>query len=161
MKPQKFRSCQIPAGVDLLMIHGTHLHQTADLVGGWGPDVFTSGINRTYQQRVRKLIAEAVSDAVAGLKPSRVTMNSVLVQDASGDMHRYVGDSRDPVVINPRLHTMQFMDLSTTPPKPIATVVNWAHHPESAGSSNQLITSDFVHFLRTDLEMAARARLCM
>lgn len=141
-------------GIDLLMVHGTHLHQTADLVGGWGPDVFTSGINRTYQQRVRKLIAEAVTDAVGALKPSRVTMNSVLVQDPSGDMHRYVGDSRDPVVINPRLHTLQFMDLSSTPPKPIATVVNWAHHPESAGSSNQLITSDFVHFLRTDLETA-------
>ena len=141
-------------GIDLLMIHGTHLHQTADLVGGWGPDLFTSGINRYYQQRVRKLIAEAVTDAVQNIKPSRVTMNSVLVQDAGGDMHRYVGDSRDPVVINPRLHTMQFMELGTTLSKPIATVVNWAHHPEGAGSDNHLITSDFVHYLRTDLEAA-------
>ncbi len=141
-------------GIDLLMIHGTHLHQTADLVGGSGPDLFTSGINRYYQQRVRKLIAEAVTEAVSKVKPARVTMNSVLVQDANGDMHRYVGDSRDPVVINPRLHTMQFMELGTTPPKPIATVVNWAHHPEGAGSDNHLITSDFVHYLRTDLEAA-------
>ena len=141
-------------GIDLLMVHGTHVHQNADLVGGWGPDAFTSGINRTYQQRVRKLIAEAVTDAVMQIKPARVTLGSVLVQDAGGDMHRYVGDSRDPVVINPRLHTLQFMELGTTPPRPIATVVNWAHHPEGAGSSNHLITSDFVHFLRTDLEAA-------
>lgn len=141
-------------GVDLLMVHATHLHQAPDLVGGWGPDNFNSGINRTYQQRVRKLIAEAASEAVMAIKPSRVTMNSVLVQDAGGDMHRYVGDSRDPVVINPRLHTLQFMDLSTTPPRPIATLVNWAHHPEGAGSSNHLITSDFVHYLRKELETA-------
>lgn len=141
-------------GVDLLMLHGTHLHQSADLVGGWGPDMFTSGINRYYQQRVRRLIAEAVTESVAKLRPARVTMGSALVQDAGGDMQRYVGDSRDPVVINPRLHTLQFMEAGTTPPQPIATVVNWAHHPEGAGSDNHLITSDFVHYLRTELEAA-------
>lgn len=146
-------------GVDLLILHGTHVHQNADLVGGWGPDMFTNGINRYYQQRVRRLIAEAVADAVQQIRPARVTMNSVLVQDANGDMRRYVGDTRDPVVINPRLHTLQFVDISNTPPKPIATLVNWAHHPEGVGSSNQLITSDFVHVLRTDLEAAGSGKV--
>lgn len=141
-------------GIDLLVITGTHVHQTADLVGGWGPTVVQNGINRTYQQRVRKLIAQAVTDAVQKIKPARVTLNSALVQDAGGDMQRYVSDTRDPVVINPRLYTMQFMDVSQVPPEPIATVVNWAHHPEAVGSSNHLISSDFVHTLRTDLEKA-------
>jgi hypothetical protein len=34
----------------------------------------------------------------------------------------------------------------------MTTLVNWAHHPESAGDRNHLITSDFVHYLRTELE---------
>src|SRR6185436_16043388 len=66
--------------IDLLMIHATHVHQNADLVGD-GPE---------------------------------------------HDMKRYVSDSRDPVVIDNTLHTMQFLDISNTPPKPIATLVNWA-----------------------------------
>lgn len=34
----------------------------------------------------------------------------------------------------------------------IATLVNFASHPESLGSSNTLITSDFPHFMRESLE---------
>ena len=51
---------------------------------------------------------------------------------------RYVGDKRDPVIIDNVLHTMQFSALgeagATTP---IATLVNWAAHPESIGDQLQ------------------------
>jgi hypothetical protein len=141
--------------LDLLLLHATHLHQAPDLVGGWGPNEVTSGIHPGYRQQVRQGIVDAVKDALAQMKPVRVTAGSVPVADpVTGDMTRYVGDSRDPVVIDNVLHTLQFLDLSSVPAKPLATLVNWAHHPEAVGSSNQAITSDFVHFLREKMEAA-------
>ena len=134
------------------MIHATHVHESADLVGGWGPDNFTSGVNPYYQDQMRHHIASAVKQAMAGLKPARVTMSSIAVQDADRDMKRYVSDVRDPVVIENTLHTLQFTDISDEKnPKVLTTLVNWAHHPESEGSRNHLISSDWVHYLRREL----------
>lgn len=139
--------------IDLLVIHATHVHETADLVGGWGANSFTNGVNPTYQALVRQRIAEAVREAVAAVKPARLTLGSVRVEDGPNhDMRRYVNDVRDPVVIDNTLHTLQFLDIGTTPPVPIATIVNWAHHPESIGDKNHDISSDFPNFLRAELE---------
>ncbi len=140
-------------GIDLLMIHATHVHESADLVGGWGPDNFTNGVNSYYQDQMRHHIARAVTQALAGLVPARVTMSSIAVQDTDRDMKRYVSDVRDPVVIENTLHTLQFTDITDEKkPKVITTLVNWAHHPESEGSKNHLISSDWVHFMRAELE---------
>ena len=139
--------------IDLLLLSATHVHQNADLVGGWGPDVATSGINPSYQKLVRQGIAQAVTKAITTLVPTRVSLGSIAVEEGPNhDMRRYVSDTRDPVVIDNTLHTIQFLDLSNTPPRPVATIVNWAHHPESVGSENHSITSDFVYFLRDELE---------
>ena len=139
--------------IDLLLVHATHVHQNADTVGGWGPNFTTSGIHPGYQQRWRQAIADAVLQARGDLRPARLSVSSIAVEDPGHDMRRYVGDSRDPVVIDNTLHTLQFLEAGDAqPPKPIATLVNWAHHPESAGSENHEITSDFVHFLREEME---------
>jgi hypothetical protein len=139
-------------GVDLLMVHATHVHEAPDLTGGWGPNPFTWGVNEGYQKLVRKLIAEAVTDAVQGVKPARLTASAIKVEDSNRDMNRYVADSRDPVVIDNTLHTLHFVERDAVPPRPITTLVNWANHPEASGSSNHYITSDFVHHLRDKLE---------
>ena len=139
-------------GIDLLTISATHVHEAADLVGAWGAGFGQYGVNEDYRAKVRKAIADAVTDAVQSVQPARVTLGSIAVQDANRDMKHYVSDARDPVVIDNTLHTMQFVDPTSTPPKPIATVVNWAFHPESVGDKNHLISSDFVHVVREDLE---------
>ncbi|HPH25936.1 MAG TPA: neutral/alkaline non-lysosomal ceramidase N-terminal domain-containing protein [Pseudomonadota bacterium] len=140
-------------GVDLLMLHATHNHETADTTGGWGRDFLTYGVNEEYQRSYRRAIADAITEAVQGVRPARMTASSVLVEDGPNhDMLPYVNDTRDPVVIDNTLHTLQFVDVSATPPQPIATLVNWANHPEALGSDNHLVSSDFVHHLRTELE---------
>lgn len=140
-------------GVDLLLLHATHNHETADTTGGWGPDITTWGIDAEYQKQWRKLMAEAVADAVQAIKPARVTLGSIRVEDGpNGDMTQYVADGRQPVVIENTLHAFHFVDPTTTPPTPLGTLVNWANHPEALGGSNQLITSDFPGFLRDAME---------
>ncbi|MBL9009475.1 MAG: neutral/alkaline non-lysosomal ceramidase N-terminal domain-containing protein [Myxococcales bacterium] len=140
--------------IDLVLLHATHLHQNADTVGGWGPDFVTSGITPAYQKQWRKGLADAIAKARETLRPARLSASSIAVEDGPNhDMRRYVGDGRDPVVIDNTLHTLQFLEKGdAVPPKPIVTVVNWSHHPESVGSANHEITSDFVHFLREEME---------
>lgn len=139
-------------GIDLLMIHATHVHEAPDLTGGWGPNPFTWGVNPGYQQLVRQKIAQAVTAAVQGVQPAKLSVSSVAVEEAGHDMTRYIADTRDPVVIDNTLHTLHFIERDTVPTRPIATLVNWANHPEASGGDNQLITSDFVHPLREKME---------
>ena len=48
---------------------------------------------------------------------------------------------------------MQFFDASRgRPGKVIATLINWNTHPESMESANTLITSDFPHAVRDEVE---------
>jgi hypothetical protein len=139
--------------IDLLLLHATHNHEAADTTGGWGPDIVTWGIDAEYQKRWRRLMAEAVAEAVQAIKPARVTIGSIRVEDPpSGDMSQYVADSRQPTVIDNTLHAFLFVDPTNTPPVPIATLVNWANHPEALGGSNQFLTSDFPGYLRDALE---------
>lgn len=140
-------------GIDLLLLHATHNHEAADTTGGWGPDIVTWGVNEDYQKRWRKLMAEAIADAVQSVRPARLTLGSIAVADPpNGDMSQYVADGRQPVVIENTLHAFHFVDPTNVPPVPIATLVNWANHPEVLGGGNQLLTADFPHYLREAME---------
>ena len=54
-------------------------------------------------------------------------------------------------IIDPRLSIMQVTE-SRRPFEPIATLVNFASHPEALGSNNTLLTSDFPHYARQRIE---------
>jgi hypothetical protein len=66
-------------------------------------------------------------------------------------MSHFISDTRDPVIIDDRLHLMQF---DGTDGKPIVTVVNWPSHPDNLGSFGHYLSSDFVHYLRESVEAA-------
>ena len=137
-------------GVDELMMSATHVHETQDSCGQWGPDDTTSGYNDAYMSLLRHQTVAAVADAVHALAPAKMSIASIAVEDPGHDMTPYVSDTRDPVVIDNRLHLLQFDAASGD--KPIATVVNWSSHPESEGSHNHYVSSDFVHWLRESVE---------
>jgi hypothetical protein len=136
-------------GIDLLMMSATHSHQTQDTLGIWGPDDNTTGYNPEYMQRIRGATVDALNEAVKNLKPAKMSIGSIATEDAQHSMQHYVSDTRDPVVIDDLLHLMQFDGLDG---KPIVTVVNWAGHPDSLGSGNRYVSSDWVHYFRESLE---------
>lgn len=137
-------------GVDLLMMGASHLHETQDSVGIWGPDDTTSGYDPAYMLRIRKAAVDAITEAVGKLKPAKMTIGSILVEDPDHSMVSYVSDTRDPVVIDNRMHVMQFD--AADDGKPISTVLVWASHPESVGSHNHYVTNDFTYYLRRSVE---------
>jgi hypothetical protein len=136
-------------GVDYLIVTSLHDHNAPDTVGGWGPDELTNGVNKAWRETLRDKMAEAITDAVRALEPSVMTAGSIRVEDPGPDVEAYVSDTRDPVVIDNRLHALRF---DTPGGKPIVTLVNWASHPESVGDDNRLISSDYVHWLREEVE---------
>ncbi len=156
------------SGIDYLVVHSTHQHEGPDTMGLWGPNDFTTGIDYGYLDFVNQAVADCVDEAAASLTPARVRFATT---DSAGlslgldpeDDGFGVGDGKvlagDELlapatggrIVDPRLAVMQFTGRGA-PFEVLATVVNFGSHPESLGSNNTLVTSDFPHFVRERLE---------
>ena len=156
------------AGIDYVAISSTHQHEGPDTLGIWGPDATTSGIDFGYLDFVNQSVADCINEAAANMQPARIKFATTdgeglsLGLDPEDDGFG-VADSRVLVdddliapatngrIIDPRLSIMQ-VTKAGHPFQPIATLVNFASHPESLGSNNTLITSDFPHYARQHIE---------
>ncbi len=166
---ETIRGLVAPAsGIDYLVVHSTHQHEGPDTLGLWGANNLSSGIDFGYLDFVNAAVAECVDEAAANLQQARVryaTAHStglslgtdpeddgfgvsdgkVLVSDAS------LAPATQGRIVDPRLATVQFTRRGP-PFAVLATLVNFGSHPESLGSGNRIITSDFPHFVRERLE---------
>lgn len=133
--------------VDRVIIGATHVHEGVDTVGLWGPTPTQTGLNPEYQRLTHQRIAQAVRQAVMSLRPARMRVAQAVPTDAMGDTRGYVNDTRDPVVYDPTLTVVRFTE-DADPTRTIATWINWSAHPEYAGSRNDQLSADYVHWLR-------------
>jgi hypothetical protein len=154
--------------IDYLTVSSTHQHEGPDTIGIWGPDPLTTGIDFGYLDFVNASIADCVDDAAANMEPARIRYATT---DSSGlslgidveDDGLGVGDGKvlvdddllapatDGRIVDDRLSVMQFTRRGP-PHEVLATLVNFASHPESLGSNNTLVTSDFPHYAREQIE---------
>lgn len=163
-------------GFDAVMVTSTHVHEGADTMGLWGEDETVSGVDLGYLDFVNEQVAGCIADANAALEPAvmRFATGSTVGASlppypdlvADGEVLKpYVipGDAFTPpraadVVVegdpgeihNPSVPALQIKSIANG--AVLATVVNYASHPESLGSDNTLITSDFPHYMREALE---------
>lgn len=154
--------------VDYLVVHSTHQHEGPDTLGLWGPDETTTGIDFAYLDFVNAAVADCVDEAAASLRKARVSFRTTvstglsLGVDAEDDGQGVADgkvlagdDALAPAtggrIVDPRLSIMHFTTRGW-PFETLATLVNFASHPESLGSSNTLVTSDFPHYARERLE---------
>lgn len=145
--------------VDYVVVGSTHVHQARDTIGIWGPSLSETGIDPAYQALVRERSVQAVRDALTALRPANVQYASFLLRDMepTGDLARWVGDNRDPIIIDDEIRILRFVEAGTTTPEPgsgttIATLFNFASHPEYQGSRNPLLSSDWPHWTRVAIE---------
>jgi hypothetical protein len=154
--------------VDFVVVSSTHQHEGPDTMGLWGPNDFTTGIDFGYLDFVNASIADCIDEAAANLELARVyyaTGNSeglslglsseddgfgvadgkVLANDAS------IAPATQGRIVDPNLGVIQ-LTKRNEPFDVLATVVNFASHPESLGSDNTIITSDFPHYVRERVE---------
>ena len=166
---QTIRSLVDPASdVDYVVVNSTHQHEGPDTLGIWGPDPLTSGVDPAYLDFVNDSVASCIDEAAANLETARVgfaTTDSVGLSlgidveddgDGVSDGRVLVDDdliapATDGRIVDSRLAIMQVAQLAP-PYETIATLVNFASHPESLGSNNTLVTSDFPHYARETIE---------
>lgn len=140
-------------GVDLVLTSATHDHSAPDTVGIFGIEDTVSGYVPEWMAEIRGKVVEAITEAVGGLRPAKMSIASIPVEEAGHDMTHLIDDTRDPVVIDNVMHLMQFDDAESG--EPIVTVLNWTAHPDSQSHSNQLVSSEFPYYLREALEQHA------
>jgi hypothetical protein len=166
---QTIRGLVDPASqVDYVVVHSTHQHEGPDTIGIWGPDPLTSGTDPAYLEFVNAAVADCIDEAAAELQPARIKFATT---DSAGlslgidpeDDGFGVGDGKVLVddellapdtegrIVDPRLSIMQVTRFAP-PYQVLATLVNFASHPESLGSNNTLVTADFPHPAREAIE---------
>ncbi len=131
-------------GVDHVIVVSTHDHEAPDLLGLWGANPTHTGINSVYMRFVKEQMVKSIDLARQNLQPA--TLRMIRLPDVTNGLR----DSRPPTVTDPDVYVLQFLKPQTR--EPIATLVNWANHPEALGSKNLLITSDFPHYVRAGIE---------
>jgi hypothetical protein len=155
--------------IDFVVVSSTHQHEGPDTLGIWGPDETTSGIDFGYLDFVNATVAACIDAAAASLEPARVyyaTGDSAglsLGLDAEddgfgvGDGKVLAGDAAiapatQGRIVDPIIGVMQLTERNGSSLNVLATLLNFGSHPESMGSSNTIITSDFPHSVRERLE---------
>ncbi len=132
-------------GFDHVVVSSTHVHEVMDTMGLWGKDVGTTGRDPAYIETLVELTREAVEEANAGL--TEVTATYTQPQAA-----HLIDDSRLPEVKDPTITAIRFTSLEDD--LVIAHWIAFGNHPEALSGDNQLVTSDYPHYVRTVLEEA-------
>jgi hypothetical protein len=117
-----------------IIIGATHTHSAPDCYG------FPDGKGGTasdpkYLQLVCTRMAEAINEAVANLQPARL---KIATGEAKGKIaYNYYAEQ----LYDPRCHVIQALDVSG---HCIATLVNYAIHPEVIGSGAGICSPDLI-----------------
>ncbi len=155
--------------VDFVLVSSSHQHEGPDTMGLWGPDELTTGIDFGYLDFVNATIADCIDEAAANLEKARIyyatTSSAGLSLGIDPEDDGYgVGDGKVLVnddslapatqgrIVDPNITVMQLTKRNGKSLEVLATLVNFASHPESLGSSNTNITSDFPHYVRETIE---------
>jgi hypothetical protein len=117
-----------------ILIGATHTHSAPDCYGfPDGKGGFASDLK--YLEFVCGRMAEAINEAVANLQPSSLKIGT---GEAKGKIaYNYYA----PQLYDPRCTVLQTMDRSG---KPIATLVNYAIHPEILGPRQGVVSPDLL-----------------
>ena len=130
-----------------IIIASTHTHHGPDTMGLWGPDQKTSGVDADYMSTIKGKISATILASLTDPKPASVKTASVHVPGL-------VANFRNPEIMDDELTLAQFM---TSDGKPLATMYNFPCHPEVLWDKNPHITSDYVGYLRDEVEKQTSA----
>jgi len=139
-------------GITDFIYSSTHTHEGPDMLGLWGVEQFRDGKFPRYVQFVDRQIAKAINRAAAPENMKEASLIAGLTDPGKDPellgMQVRTG-CRPPWFFDTELRTLRFVDGEGAT---IATVVNWNTHPESLESENQILSSDFPHYIRQRIE---------
>ncbi|UCC18215.1 MAG: neutral/alkaline non-lysosomal ceramidase N-terminal domain-containing protein [Promethearchaeota archaeon] len=127
---------------DNIVIACTHTHSGPDTLGLWTPPYPLPGVNWPYMEYVRNQIIECIDQAYQNMQKAYLRFASASVPDL-------MKNSRDEGRVYPDLEIMKVTGRNG---QTIATMINYAGHPEVLWSDNLEITSDYVGYLCDKVE---------
>ncbi len=132
-----------------LLVASTHTHAGPDTMGYWGPSIagvfpYKTGKDSKYMEFLHERAAEAARRAVEALRPAKGAWFTVEIPPTGYHENIHPGAALDS--------TMRVLALRDEDGEPIATVTNWACHPEMLWERNTAISSDFAGRFCTELE---------
>ncbi len=139
---QKIRALVPDIPPHRIQVSSTHVHSGPDVLGLWGAPG-KSGVDPAYLSFMIRETAQAINDALANMKPAVIHFAST--SDVKG-----VSKNSRARILDTELSAMLAIEKGTG--KTIATVINYACHPEAMNTNE--ITSDFVHYTRERMEKA-------
>ncbi len=129
-----------------VIVTSSHTHHSPDTVGLWGTLLPPhSGRDEAYMRFIKRQAALAVQQAMANRREA-VLLAAV---GEEKDLHTNIRLETDPDA--PIDHTLAVLVLKNAAGEVFGTVTNWACHPTTESAENRLISSDWVHYLRTTL----------
>jgi hypothetical protein len=115
-----------------ILIGATHTHSAPDCYG-FPDETGRVGADLKYLDLVCEKMAEAINEAATHLQPSQL---KIATGEAKGKIaYNYYA----PALYDPRCHVMQTVGMDG---KAIATLVNYAIHPEVIGSGQGILSPD-------------------
>ena len=140
--------------LDEILISCTHSHEGPDSIGAWGINRLSDGKYPKYLRFLDRQIAAAITSAAKSLVPVRLKAGRTDSQQSPSiaGMQTRTG-RRPPRFFDDELRVLQFIgQRGESKDRTVATIVNWNTHPESMEDQNTLLTSDFPHALRQNIE---------
>lgn len=118
-----------------IVIGATHTHSAPDTYGFMGPDGICVA-DLEYLDEVCTSLADAIHEAFVTRIPVKYR---VATDEARGKIaYNYYA----PQLYDPRMSILQFLDKKNE--KPMATLVNYATHPEVLGSNQGILSPDCI-----------------
>ncbi len=121
--------------VDHIVMSSSHTHSGPDVVGLWGPDVLSSGVDPVYMLQLIEYSANALVEAWQHRRPAR----AVYAMGVHG--HEWVHNISEPEELDRALTVLQWMDEQN---KNVLTISNFACHPTFLDAVNEGVSSDYV-----------------
>ena len=118
-----------------IVMASTHTHSGPDVVGIWGHNQTTSGVDTQY---MKKLVKNAVAVIVKALKNKQ---QATLYYAATTFGNEWVYNISETGELDRSLSILQFKDVNG---KSIATLTNFACHPTILDGASSLVSADYV-----------------
>lgn len=126
-----------------IVMASTHTHSGPDVVGIWGPDQMTSGVDSSYMEEIVRKSA----DAIVSAWENRKAAGAVYAEATFGEGWVYnISDSSN---LDRSLTILQFLDQEG---QSIATLSNFACHPTIMDATSTAVSADFVSAMYTYLD---------
>jgi len=142
---QEIRAMVDPSlGIDHVIVASTHNHEGPDTMGLWGPHPFISGEDPEYMALVKEQVVSCIETAAQGMEEAELEVAHTTVPGI-------MANGRDSGLVYPDLVVMRFEGGKK---KTIATVLNFAGHPEVLDGEpfNYLISADYLAYVYDYIE---------